>query len=113
MGSIVAVEILLLAGAYALWRNSDQTHFVVRFFCYLAVMVLFSLSLVLTLMGLGIDRWDDSSDWYWDTWLLFTSTAATGMLYAQTRFTGAYRVLLTILPVAGVIWLIVVYVSLA
>lgn len=75
---------------------------------YYSVLPLFyGVGYFLVFSGLGIDKWDDSSVWYWDTWLLLFSTTAILAWYAYLHFYDKLRVVLSVAPImllSAVVW---------
>ncbi|MFN3326969.1 MAG: hypothetical protein ACK5AZ_26040 [Bryobacteraceae bacterium] len=108
---VVVLGLLLWVGSVGIWRQTRQSTVLTRLALYPAILVLYAFGYFAVLVGLGIDRWDDSSAWYWDTWLLFGSTAILGAGYAITRFMGILRVFLAAMPVIGFAVLVWFYVS--
>lgn len=96
-GTVIAIGLLLLTLAWVLFRRPTSDPWLVRFGAFLGFPLLFQVGYALVLMGFGLDRWDDASAWYWDTWLGFGAAALLAMLFAVTRFRGAARVVLTLL----------------
>lgn len=108
---LAGLGLLLWGATYAIWTQTKAAHLVLRLAFWPACAVLYAAGYFLVLVGQGIDRWDDSSAWYWDTWLLFGSTAAVAAGYALTRFAGALGSVLSLMPVAYVGYLVWYYVS--
>ena len=97
--ALAGLGLLLCSAAFAVWAQSKTTHLPLRLAFWPACAVLYATGLFLVLVGLGVDRWDDSSAWYWDTWLLFGSTCVVAMGYGVTRFNGALRSFIAVVPV--------------
>lgn len=101
---------LLWTGVVGIWIVSLRTGVYARIALYIAWLVLYMVGFFFVFMGLGIDKWDDSSAWYWDSWL-FGSMAALAVSYGRLRFTGTLQTWFTVLPLAGLMSLVLFYIS--
>lgn len=105
------VGLVLWAGAWGFWKGSRNGGLFTRLLFYPLVLLLYAAGFFIVTVGLGIDHWDDSSAWYWDTWMLVGSTACVGAWYAVSRLTGVTRVVLTAIPLAGLVAFVWLYLS--
>lgn len=102
-GTVVAIGLVALGLAFLLFRRPASDAWVLKLVWFLLFPLLFQVGYALVLMGFGLDRWDDSSAWHWDTWVGFGAAALLAVAFAVSRFRGAARVVFALL---GVGWLL-------
>jgi hypothetical protein len=103
----VVIGILLWVVDFWIWLRSSGWSTVSKATMYLLLPVVYGLGFFAIVVGLGVDHWDDSSAWYWDTWLLLGSSAVIQSLYGASRFRGLARALTAIFP--GFVMLAIVW----
>lgn len=103
----VAIGVLLWVVDFWLWLRSKSWSMVSKVRMYLFLPAVYAFGFFTIVVGLGLDHWDDSSAWYWDTWLLLGSSAISQALYGASRFRGLARAILAIFP--GLVMLAVVW----
>lgn len=106
---LAVIGFVALVCVVCIWGLSRYTGVYLRVALYFVMLLLYMVGYFAVFVALGIDRWDDSSGWYWDTWLLFVSMAALATGYARTRFRGALRTWFAAIPLVVLVALILFY----
>lgn len=107
-GFMVLFGLLAWICVYMLWKKASliTSTKLNKIFYLLLIIILYPIGYFLIFVGLGIDHWDDSSKWYWDTWLLFSSTTALIISYSLMKLDRILRVIIPI--ITGLIFITVV-----
>lgn len=95
--AVILIGLVSLALALVLFRRPAADLWPLKLVWFLAFPLLYQTGFALLLVGTGYRHFDALTNWGWESWFGFGSTALLAMLFAITRFRGASRVVLTLL----------------